>query len=227
MPGTTRDSIDSPLNYNGEKLLFIDTAGLKRKSRIKESIEYYSFIRAIKSIRRASVVFLVIDAGIKITKQDKQIISEVEESRKGMIIVLHKSDVIPREKRKEVMNYYRHQLQFVEFTPMIYTSAITGEGIQDLLNLAITVHRNRLRKIGKKRLLKSLKSSYIKMPPPLYGRKRAKIIDVEQKGPGMIFVYTNIKNAFSNQYIRYLKKRLYQDFPFEGIPLKIKVEEKE
>ncbi len=225
LPGTTRDSIDTPFNYAEEKFLFIDTAGLKRKSRIKEDIEYYTFIRAIKSIRRASLAFLVIDASVEISKQDKRIISELEDAKRGIIIVLHKSDIIPEEKRKEVINYYKRHLHFAEFAPMIYTSAITGEGIKDLLNISIKVHKNRLKKISKKKLLKSLRQTYLKKPPPLYGRKRAKIIGVEQTDFCTITVQTNIKNAFNNQYIRYLRNQFYKDFEFTGIPLRIKIEE--
>jgi len=223
-PGTTRDSIDTPFEYNGEKFLLIDTAGLRRKSRIKEDIEYYTLIRAIKSIRRASLVFFIIDSSIKISRQDKRIISELEEAKRGIIIVLHKSDIISQEKRKEVINYYKRHLHFAEFAPMIYTSARTGEGIKELLDLAITVHRNKLNRVSKKKLLESLRQAYLKMPPPLYGRKRAKIIGVEQKGPCTILIQTNIKNAFSSQYIRYLRNQLYKDFEFTGIPLDIKIE---
>jgi len=225
IPGTTRDSIDTLFNYAEEKFLLIDTAGLKRKSRIKEDIEYYAFIRAIKSIRRASLAFLVIDAGIEISKQDKKIISELEDSKRGIIIVLHKADTIPEEKRKDVINYYKHHLHFAEFAPMIYTSAVTGEGIKNLLNIAITVHKNRLKKISKEKLLKSLRQAYLKKPPPLYGRKRAKIIGVEQSGPCTIAIRTNIKDAFSSQYVRYLRNQLYKYFDFTGIPVTIKIEE--
>ena len=146
-----------------------------------------------------------------------------------MIIGLSKSDTIPPEKKGAVLNYFRENLSFAYYAPILFVSSVSGEGVEEILNLSIIVHNNRMRNIARKKILKSLKQAYVKMPPPLYGRKRAKILEVKYIKGGKIIIKTDIKKAFSASYLRYLKRHLYRDkiFDFTGIPLRLIVETKE
>ena len=226
-PGTTRDAVDSFLEYRGEKIILIDTAGLRRKSRIKEAIEYYTMLRALQAIERGEVVFVMLDAFVPVSRQDKRIISWVEERRRGLIILLNKYDLIPPEKKDEVYNYFRKKLDFIPYAPFIPVSSLTGEGIDTALLSAIELAKRRKQKLPEKKLREVLREAVRKYPPPFYGKKFVKIYRLEEKGPGYFELVVNIPEALSESYLRYLKNRLYEHFDLSGMPVTIKPVKKE
>lgn len=221
-PGTTRDAVDSFLEYKGERIILIDTAGLKRKSRIKEAIEYYTMLRALQATERGEVVFVMLDAFLPISRQDKRIISWVEERRRGLIILLNKYDLIPPQKKDEVYNYFRKNLDFVSYAPLIPVSSLKKQGIDTALVSAIELAKRRKKKLPRKKLQEVLREAVRNYPPPFYGRRYVRIYTLEEKGPGYFELMVNIPEAISENYLRYLRNRLYENFDLSGMPITIK-----
>ncbi len=219
-PGTTRDSINSYLDYNGETIILVDTAGLKKKSKLKDPLEYYSFLRAIRSIEESDVVLVLIDAGKKVSKQDKNIIRWAIDRGRPIIILLSKFDLVPEEKNKEIIKYFDKELSIFEWIPKIPISSLKRKGIGKSLSLALEVYD----KLNKKNsgLEKVIKDAIAYRPPP-GARKNIHVSSVKQDGINIILKTNEIK-SFDEQYRRYLENRIRKNIDFKGIPISIKLE---
>ncbi len=221
-PGTTRDSINSYLEFNGKNIVLVDTAGLKKRSKLKDSLEYYSFLRAIKTIEESEIVMILIDSTQEISRQDKRIISWAIEREKPMQILLTKIDLVPENKEKSIIKYFRENLSFIYWVPMIPISSITMDGIEYSLSKALTI-LERL-KDEYPELDKVIKEACEYRPPPK-ARKKIKIFNIMQK-KGKIWINTNVPRSFDEEYRRYLENRIREKINFEGIPISIHTKKK-
>ncbi len=220
IPGTTRDSVDTIFTYKENLITLIDTAGLKKKSKLKDEIEYYTLLRTVRSIEKAKVCAVLIDAYQPVTREDKRIISLVEESGKFLIIALTKMDLIPPGLKKEVLDYYRKELKVFSYAPIIPTSSLNKIGLEEFLDRCIQISKGV--KLKKTELNSILRDAISKNPPQLYGKKFVSIYSIKQKDDkGIFIIETNIPEGIDQNYLRYLENTIRKRYHFEGIPIKI------
>ncbi|MGI6468909.1 MAG: ribosome biogenesis GTPase Der [Syntrophomonadaceae bacterium] len=229
IPGTTRDSIDTPFEYGGNRYILIDTAGIRKKSRIKEATEKYSVIRALKSIERADVVLIMLDAVEKVTEQDQRIAGYVHEQNKANIVVVNKWDAI--EKDEHTMNRYdqdiRQDLKFLAYAPILYVSALTRQRIFKIIELVDFVVEQYHRRITTAELNRVINEAILLNPLP-GGSKRVKIFYTTQvaTAPPTFVLFCSAPEEVHFSYLRYLENVLRQNFGFEGSPLRLLVRKK-
>ncbi len=218
-PGTTRDSINSYLEYKGRTIILVDTAGLKKKSKLKDSIEYYSFLRAIRTIEESDIVFVLIDSGKKVSNQDKNIIRWAVTRATPVIILLSKFDLVPEEKTKTIMKYYSEELSIFEWIPKIAISSLKNQGVEKSLSLALEI----VDKLEKKRPeLESVVRKAIEYRPPPQAREKVELYSIKEYR-GRIILNTNANKSFDEQYQRYLENRIRKEIDFKGIPISLKL----
>ena len=225
IPGTTRDSIDTSITHFGKKYTFIDTAGLRRKKRIKYGVEYFSTMRTIESINRADVVLIILDAISEISTQDQKIVSYAARNFKDIIILYNKWDLI--EKTNVTVGEYikkiRSELRFVEFAPVVFISALTGQRVSKILDLILKVEEESRKRIPTSELNRFLEKVIGKFPPTHSSGKHTKIYfctQVKTHPPTFVF-FCNDPKLITTHYKRYLNNQLREIFKFEGASIKI------
>ncbi|MDR1616607.1 MAG: ribosome biogenesis GTPase Der [Syntrophomonadaceae bacterium] len=225
IPGTTRDAIDTHLVYNKQKYTLIDTAGIRKKSRIRETTEKYSVVRSIRSIERADVVLIIIDAAEGVLEQDKRIAGIVHEEGKANIIVVNKWDIIKKD--QYTMNKFdkdiRVEMKFLAYTPIMYVSALTKQRIFKILDLANFVAEQHNRRINTGELNRVINEAQRLNPLPGGGGKKIKITystQVSTAPPTFVF-FANRPEMVHFSYLRYLDNVLRTNFGFEGTPLRL------
>jgi len=230
IPGTTRDAIDTYFQVDGKNMIFIDTAGIRRKSRINEDIEYYSTLRAIGAINRADVVLMVLDASQDITEQDKRIAGLAHEAGKAIIVVVNKWDLIEKDTytMEEFNEKIRSEFAFMQYAPIVYVSAKTGQRVNRIIKTIETVMENYTLRV-KTNVLNDLisEATAIAEPPTIKGKK-LKIYYATQTGikPPTFVFFVNDSELFHFSYVRYLENTIREAFGFEGTPIKIKSRQK-
>ncbi len=224
IPGTTRDSIDTFIEKNGRKYLFIDTAGIRRKSKITFSVEKYSVLRAIKTIERADIVFLMLDAQEGPTHQDARIAELIHDRGKGCVILLNKWDLVPKiiTETTGIENITRNGLKEIDFAPVISISALTGKRVNKVFDCINLVYENFSRRVPTKQLNNLLNEIIIKTPAPLYQGKEIKFYYISQPmtKPPTFVIFTNSVKAIPENYKRFLENRLREEFELEGTVIK-------
>lgn len=230
IPGTTRDAVDTLVEREGVKYNLIDTAGLRRKSRVKESVEYYSVLRTIRAVERADAVLILIDATEGVTAQDKKIAGYAHDSGKAIVIGINKWDLIEKDER--TMERYRdevyYQLKFLTYAPVTFISALTGERVDEALELLeYAVDQNSLRiKTG---LLNEVLEEAIQLrEPPSKKGKRLKLYYATQvaTNPPTFAFFVNDPKLMHFAYQRYLENALRKAFGFIGTSIRIKLKER-
>lgn len=231
IPGTTRDSLDSILKYYGEEIVLIDTAGLRKKKKVEESIEFFSNIRSFKAISESDVTILMLDAKTGFEKQDQKIIDEVVRWRKGLIIAINKWDLIEKETntaRKFEIDI-KEKLGTVDFAPVIFISALTKQRIFKLIDLCTKVQEERTKKIPTSELNDALLQEIEKNPPPSSPTgKEVRIKFVNQVGdyyPIFLF-FSNYPKHIPDHYRRFLERTIRRIYGFEGVPLTVSFRQK-
>ncbi len=228
--GTTRDSIDTPFEWDGEKYLLIDTAGIRRKSKVNEDIERFSVIRAVAAIERCDVCLLMIDAKEGITEQDKKIAGIAHEAGKGIVIVVNKWDLVAKE--TNTMNHFKKQiaqeLTFMSYAPSVFISALTGQRVQQVIGMAKYVAENRALRVPTGQLNNLIVDAMMMKQPPSDKGKRLKIYYVTQAGvkPPLFSFKINARKLMHFSYSRYLENKIREAFGFEGTSLKFVFREK-
>ena len=228
--GTTRDAIDSKFENEHGKYVFIDTAGIRRKSKIEEEIERYSIIRAKASIEKADVCILVIDATEGITDQDAKIAGEAHESGKGVIILVNKWDAV--EKETGSLESYRknvyQKLAYLTYAPVLFVSALTGQRIDKLFPLINSVNEQNAKRVTTGMLNDVINEAITLVQPPSDKGRRLKIYYATQVStrPPTFVVFCNSAKLFHFSYQRYLENQLRKNFGFEGTPIRIMPREK-
>ena len=230
IPGTTRDAIDTPITINGQKYIFIDTAGIRRKSKIKEDIERYSIIRAVAAVERCDVAVLLVDANEGVTDQDTKIAGIAHERGKGAIIAINKWDTI--EKNDKTMNQFLKvidaELAYMSYAPKIFVSALTGQRIGRLMELIRTVHENQCLRISTGMLNEVLIEATAMQQPPSDKGKQLRIYYVTQVSvkPPTFVLFVNNRELMHFSYRRYLENQFRAAFGFTGTPIHFIVREK-
>lgn len=225
MAGTTRDAIDSSLKYDGDKFTLIDTAGIRRKSKVEDSIEYYSVLRAVKSIKRADVCVLMLDATELLTDQDKRVAGLIYEERKPIIIAVNKWDLIEKNNNsvKEFTELVKADLPFLDYAPIVTISALTGKRTVNILEQARFINEEYHKKITTGLLNQILAEIIAQNPVPTRKGRAVKInyaTQVSQAPPKFVF-FSNNPDLIHFSYQRYIENKLREYFGFEGCPIDI------
>ena len=223
--GTTRDAIDTPVIREGQKFLFIDTAGMRRKARIDEPIEKYSIIRSLRAVDRSDVVLMVIDAIDGITEQDKKIAGYAHEAGKGIVLVVNKWDLYDKD-NTSTLRYtenLRRELVFMQYAPVVFVSAMTKQRIHRLPEVIHYVAEQNAMRISTSVLNQVVEDAIAINPPPTEKGQRLKILyatQVKIKPPTFV-IFVNEPEIMHFSYQRYLENKLREAFGFEGTPLQM------
>ena len=230
VPGTTRDAIDSYLENDLGKFILVDTAGIRRKSKVKEEIERYSVIRTLASIERADVCILMIDATEGITEQDEKIIGFAHEKRKAIMVIVNKWDLV--EKDDKTMNKFKSELQsnlkFLGYAEYLFISALTGQRVHKVLEMAKKCYDNYSKRIPTGVLNDVINKAVLMKEPPIVALKRLKIFYATQvavKPPKFVFFVNDIQ-ARHFSYERYLENQIRDSFDFKGTGIEIEYRER-
>ncbi|RMH73945.1 MAG: ribosome biogenesis GTPase Der [Gemmatimonadetes bacterium] len=225
--GTTRDSIDSKFKRNGQEFTIIDTAGMRKKSRVLQAsgVEYFSNVRTIKSIHQSDVVLCLLNAEEGVVQQDHKILSYVRENYKNLILVVNKWDLVEKDHRS--MNIFRknirEKLNFVDYAPIIFTSARTKRRVFNVIDKAVEVYQESQRRIPTAELNKVVEQAIAYQPPPSVGRRFCKFYYTTQVrvAPPTFVFFVSRPDLIQESYKRYLYNQLRRAFRFEGVPLKL------
>ncbi len=228
--GTTRDAIDTDIKYDGREYVFIDTAGLRRKSKIKEEIERYSIIRAVTAVERADVVMLVIDATEGVTEQDAKIAGIAHDRGKGIIIAVNKWDAIEKNDKtvKEHTEKIRQILSFMPYAEIIFISAKTGQRMHRIFEMIDIVIENNTMRVATGVLNEIMTEAVAMQQPPSDKGKRLKLYYITQVAvkPPTFVIFVNDKQLMHFSYTRYIENRIRDAFGFRGTSLKFIIRER-
>jgi GTP-binding protein len=232
IPGTTRDAVDIEYEREGKRFLLIDTAGIRARSKHSSSVEVFSVMRAEKTIRRADTCVLVIDAAQGIKAQDRRIAALIQKARKGCIIVLNKWDLV-RTKRKQrqtmedAIANARAELFFIDYAPVLVTSALTGEHADKIFKMIERIRRAARAHIGTGKLNRALRAAFAANPPPMVKGKRLKLFYATQSSgnesrefaPPEIVLFVNSPHLLPKPYARFLEAKIRELEPYPGLPI--------
>ena len=228
--GTTRDAIDSDLNYKGERYTLIDTAGIRRKAKVDDDVEYYSILRAIKSIQRANVCILMLDATELLTDQDKRVAGLIFDEKKQIIIAINKWDLIEKDNKsvKSFTDLVKADLAFLDYAPIITMSALTGKRTINVLDVAKEINGEYHKKISTGLLNQVLAEMISQNPVPTRKGRAVKINYATQIGvaPPRFVFFSNNPELVHFSYKRYMENKLREYFGYEGCPIEIIINKK-
>lgn len=224
--GTTRDAIDIEVSLDDQSFVLVDTAGIRKKGKVDYGVEMFSVDRSIKALRRSDVSILVIDAQEGVTDQDKRIIETSNEAGRGLILVVNKWDLLPNKGPNSTSNYKKdlwRDVPHARFAPIIFTSAKTGQRLNNILKEAKVVYENAHRRAKTNLVNQVLMESFVLSPPPPQKNKRLKMYYATQVSvaPPTFVLFVNDAKLMKDSYMRYLEKKLRESFAFEGTPVVI------
>lgn len=228
--GTTRDAVDTPVQYHGRNYIFIDTAGLRRKNKIKEELERFMIIRSVSAVERADVCILVIDAEEGVTEQDSKIAGIAHERGKAMIIAVNKWDLVEKDNHtvKEFSDQIRQTLAFAPYAEILFVSAKSGQRLTKLYDLIDAVSENHARRVPTGLLNEVLTQAMVMQQPPSDKGKLLRIYYMTQVAvkPPTFVLFVNDKELMHFSYTRYIENQIRKTFGFQGTPLRFLVREK-
>lgn len=231
VPGTTRDSIDTPFVFNKKEYLIVDTAGIRRKSRISELLEKHSVLRAVRAISRSDVVLLLVDAADGPTHHDSRLGDLIEGRGIASVIVLNKWDLAPDEARtiKDIEAITKESLKSLSHVPVVKVSALTGKGIPRLFKAIDKVSENYNRKIKTNELNRFLDEIKTKYPPRTYKGNQLKLYYMSQiqSKPPTFILFTNARKGIPDNYRKFIENQLRTNFDFEGSPVRLIIRTRE
>lgn len=232
IPGTTRDAVDIEYEREGKRFLFIDTAGIRARSKHSSSVEVFSVMRAEKTITRADICVLVIDAAEGIKAQDRRIAALIQKARKACVIVLNKWDLVrTRRKQRQIMEdaiaNARAELFFIDYAPVLVTSALTGEHADKIFKMIERIRRAARAHIGTGKLNRALRAAFAANPPPMVKGKRLKLFYATQSSgnesrefaPPEIVLFVNSPRLLPQPYARFLEAKIRELEPYPGLPI--------
>lgn len=223
--GTTRDAVDSPYKYNGDKYVIIDTAGMRKKGKVYESTEKYSVLRALRAIERSDVVLVVLDGEEGIIEQDKKIAGYAHQAGRAVVIVVNKWDAVEKDDKtmKRFEEKIRAEFQFLDYAPIVFLSAKTKRRIHTLLPMINMASENHARRVPTNVLNDVIMDAVAMNPTPTHNGKRLKIFYVTQAAvkPPTFIVFVNDPELMHFSYERFLENKIREAFGFEGTPIKI------
>ncbi len=222
-PGTTRDCVDVVLEKGVSKYIFLDSAGVRRPSRIKDSLEQYSVLRTLKQSKQAHVTILVVDSNQGITFQDKRLISALERDKTPMVLAINKIDLVPRKNREQLKRHIQTELRFCPYVPRVFTSSVTKAGLGGILPLIDKLWSECNRRVGTGELNRALVQILKRQQPPMVGHRRAKfyyMTQAESSPPTFVF-FVNDHKLIKASYQRYLEKQIRKLFGFTLTPIQL------
>ncbi len=222
-PGTTRDAIDTLLDFDGQSVLLIDTAGIRRRGKLGVGVERYSVLRALRAIDRADITLLVLDATELVTAQDMHIAGYIQQAAKGIVLVVNKWDLVVDKSPVEFTRYIREQLKFMSYAPVLCVSAKFGQGVDMIMPEARQVYQQRLKRLSTAAVNGVIQQAAAAHNPPRVGGKQLKILyatQAEVNPPTFVF-FVNDAKLIHFSYRRYLENKLRQSFGFSGTPLRL------
>ena len=225
LPGTTRDAIDTQLEFEGVPLTLIDTAGIRRRGRIKPGVEKYSSMRALKAIQRADVALLLIDGTEGVTAQDAHIAGMILDKLKSVLLLVNKWDIVPEEIR-DIQAYAEHvrsALKFLDFVPVFFISALIGTNVHKVLPAALQIQEERLQRIPTSRLNELLLEAQSAHAPPSKAGKRLRIYFASQvrTDPPTFLFHVNDPKLMHFSYVRFLENRIREEYSYVGTPIRL------
>jgi GTP-binding protein len=223
IPGTTRDAVDTRLDFNGQSVLLIDTAGIRRRGKIKGGVEKYSVLRSTRAIDRADIVLLVLDASEISTAQDTHIAGYIHEATKGMIIIVNKWDLIENKDNARWDRLIKSEFKFAQYAPILYTSAKTGQGVDKIMPEVDRVYRERQKRPATAAVNNVIQQAVASHNRPRNRNQQLKIFYATQAeiNPPTFVLFTNNATLINFSYKRYLENQLRQAFGFNGTPLRL------
>jgi len=229
--GTTRDAIDTVIVHNKKEYVFIDTAGIRRKSKIKEELERYSIIRAVTAVERADVSILVIDALEGVSEQDAKIAGIAHDRGKGVIVAVNKWDLVTKDNKtmNEHLSNLKRILSFIPYAEYIFISAVSGQRLYKLFDLIDMVVANHALRIQTGVLNEIISEAVVLQQPPSDKGKRLKIFYSTQAAvkPPTFVVFVNNKELMHFSYVRYLENKIREAFGFRGVPIRFIIRERQ
>jgi len=229
-PGTTRDAIDTFLARDGKRYVFIDTAGIRRKSRISLQLEKYSIVEALRTIDRSDVAVLLIDAREGVTFQDARISGFIHEKGKGCILVINKWDLVKKDSQTivEFEKKVRDDLKYLSYAPVLFISALTGQRVMRVLDMIDQVAEETRKRISTSQLNKYFEKWVENNLPPLHKNRRVNLSYITQvsTAPPTFVIYTNYPEGIHFSYERYLTNQLRETFGFQGVPVRFQFRKK-
>ncbi len=225
IPGTTRDSIDTSLVYKDTPITIIDTAGIRKRGSVEPGVEKFSVLRAMKAIERSDVALLVVDAFEGVKSQDTHVAGYILDEWKSAVVVINKWDLIEKDTHTmvEFTNYVRYELNFMEYVPILFTSALTGKRVDQILDLALEVQKERMIRLPTSQVNKIVQNAQDKHPPPSKAGRHFKIYYGSQvrNDPPTFLLHVNDPKLTHFTYIRYLENQIREHTPFLGTPIRI------
>lgn len=225
IPGTTRDAIDTLIERDGKRYILVDTAGMRRRSKIDLPTEKFSVIRSLRAVDRSHVALVLLDAVEGVTEQDKKIAGYAHEKGKASILVVNKWDLIAKDDRtaSKYTETIREEIAFMQYMPVVFTSALTKQRVSRVLDLVDKVVENYNIRVATPGLNNLIREAVLQSPPPSYKNRRLKIYYVSQQGvrPPKFVFYVNDTQLLHFSYLRYLENQLRSAYGFEGTPIKI------
>lgn len=230
VPGTTRDSIDSKIKYNGKNYVLVDTAGIRKKSKVNEKIEKFSIIKALKSLERCDIALILIDAEEGVTEQDVKIAGYAEERGCGAVFVLNKWDLIEKDNKiqKKFTEDLRYQAPFLAYAPIITISAKTGKRVQKIFSIVDEVYKEYKTRVSTSEVNSIIEAAVEKTPPPYHKNKRLKFYYSTQVSdcPPTFISFVNYPEAVHFSYKRYLINKLRENIGLEKTPVILKLKQR-
>ncbi len=226
--GTTRDPVDTLMRYHGRPLVFIDTAGLRRQSKVKDSLEYYSSLRTDRVVRDADVCVLLMDASEgEMTHQDIRIAELAWEAGAAVVLVVNKWDLVEKETNTapHFEKQVRERYPFLAWVPIVFSSALTGQRVRKVLDLVLEVHDERARRVETHEVNEVLEALVRQQPPPHHRGRQVKLKYGTQvaTAPPTFLLFANYPREVPDHYIRYLQNGFRARWPFTGSPLRLRI----
>lgn len=230
VPGTTRDSVDAFLEFNDQQFMLIDTAGLRRKARVTDDLEFYTTLRTIRALQRADIALVLVEAPEGITGQDIKIIEQAEEGRKGVIIVVNKWDLVPKDTNTvdQFVRTFQQKAAMMKYIPLVFISATTGQRVTKVLEMASVIDAERKKRIPTAELNSFLQETVTRRHP---AAKRGKFIkfyyaaQADITPPTFVF-FVNYPESLDKSYLRYLENQLRDRFGFAGVSMRLKFKQR-
>lgn len=227
IPGTTRDSIDTQIDFDGIPFTLIDTAGIRKRGQVKPGVEHYSVVRAMKSIERSDVSLLVVDAYEGVKAQDTHIAGHILEEWKSVIVVVNKWDLIEKDTHTmhEYTEFIRYELNFMDYVPILFTSAKTGQRVDKILPLVLRVYQERLVRLPTSQVNRIIQQAQDKHPAPSKTARHFKIYygSMVWNNPPTILLHVNDPDLAHFTYLRYLENQIREYAPYLGTPIRIRL----
>jgi GTP-binding protein len=222
-PGTTRDAIDTLFDFSGQSVLLIDTAGIRRRGRVKAGVERYGVMRTLRAIDRADIALLVLDATEPATAQDTHIAGYIQQSARGIVLIVNKWDLVENKDITEWNKYIKSQFKFVAHAPVLYTSAKSGQGVSKIMPQVVQVYRERLKRLSTTTVNSVIQQAIAAHNRPRSRGKQLKILYATQAevNPPTFVIFANDARLIHFSYQRYLENKLRQAFGFTGTPLRL------